>query len=257
MIAWELAGTVARSVAGVGGGAAAPSRCPGDLAALGRRAEEAVVAYTGLVPRAPLPSPQDVVARGVGGREHRADADADRAARDRARRAGGAAARRRCGRSPAARSAPRSARSRLHGPARARAVRGRAVRRRAPARAAAAAARRRRTCARARARLEAPLEDLLALGRRCTRSRTPCSSPAVPWLQDHLAGLVGELLAGAEVALDAGARAACRTLADLRALVGTRARRRSRHARRRPRAPRRCSTASRPRWRSSRGTPST
>ncbi|HMS61291.1 MAG TPA: zinc-dependent metalloprotease [Solirubrobacteraceae bacterium] len=56
MIAWELAGTIGRTVAG-SGGPGAP--LPGDLADLGLRAQEAVVAYTGLVPLAPLPVPED------------------------------------------------------------------------------------------------------------------------------------------------------------------------------------------------------
>ncbi len=59
MIAWELAGSIGRTVAGGGGPGADPSPLPGDLAALGVRAQEAVVAYTGLVPQAPLPVPED------------------------------------------------------------------------------------------------------------------------------------------------------------------------------------------------------
>lgn len=56
MIAWELAGTIGRTVAGAGDPGDA---LPGDLADLGARAHEAVVAYTGLVPATPLPVPED------------------------------------------------------------------------------------------------------------------------------------------------------------------------------------------------------
>jgi coenzyme F420 biosynthesis associated uncharacterized protein len=57
VIGWS----VARSVAGaVAGDAGAGLPLPGDLAELGRRAEEAVVAYTRLEPAAPLPTPEAV-----------------------------------------------------------------------------------------------------------------------------------------------------------------------------------------------------
>ena len=59
MIAWELAGSIGRTVASAGGPGAGTAPLPGDLAALGVRAQEAVVAYTGLVPQAPLPVPED------------------------------------------------------------------------------------------------------------------------------------------------------------------------------------------------------
>ena len=59
MIAWDLAGTIGRAVAGTGAPAGGARPLPGDLADLGLRAEQAVVAYTGLVPRGPLPVPQD------------------------------------------------------------------------------------------------------------------------------------------------------------------------------------------------------
>ena len=51
VICWELAERVAAGL----GGEAATARLPGDLAALARAAEQAVLAYTALAPAAPLP----------------------------------------------------------------------------------------------------------------------------------------------------------------------------------------------------------
>lgn len=59
MIAWELAGTIGRTVAGVGGTGVVVPPLPGDLAELGRQAQEAVVGYTGMQPQTPLPVPED------------------------------------------------------------------------------------------------------------------------------------------------------------------------------------------------------
>jgi coenzyme F420 biosynthesis associated uncharacterized protein len=59
MIAWELAGTIGRTVAGAGGTGTVAQPLPGDLAALGLRAQEAVVTYTGLEPQTQLPVPED------------------------------------------------------------------------------------------------------------------------------------------------------------------------------------------------------
>ena len=217
MIAWELAGTVARSVAGAGGGARPVEPLPGDLAELGRRAEEAVVAYTGLVPRAPLPSPQDV-SRGewadanitlmrtlieplTAALDERA-AQLPGALRSVAGSAIGAEigallgymGRRVLGQYEVALSAgdrPGAPPPRLllvGGNLRESAV-----------------------------RLEAPLEDLLAWVTVHEVTHAVQFS-SVPWLQDHIGGLVGELLAGADVSLDAG-RASMPDLSDLRALV--------------------------------------
>ncbi|HEY3020596.1 MAG TPA: zinc-dependent metalloprotease [Solirubrobacteraceae bacterium] len=57
MIDWTLAGRVARFAAGTPAGGPA---LPGDLDALAAGAEQRVVAYTGLVPGAPLPAPEAV-----------------------------------------------------------------------------------------------------------------------------------------------------------------------------------------------------
>jgi len=57
MIDWALAGRVARFAAG---SAAGGPGLPGDLDALAADAEQRVVAYTGLVPGAPLPPPEAV-----------------------------------------------------------------------------------------------------------------------------------------------------------------------------------------------------
>ena len=57
MIDWALAGRVARFAAGTPAGEPA---LPGDLDALAADAEQRVVAYTGLIPGAPLPAPEAV-----------------------------------------------------------------------------------------------------------------------------------------------------------------------------------------------------
>ena len=57
MIGWELAERVA---AGLGGDGAADTALPGDLDALAREAEHAVVTYTALEPQAPLPAAEAV-----------------------------------------------------------------------------------------------------------------------------------------------------------------------------------------------------
>jgi coenzyme F420 biosynthesis associated uncharacterized protein len=57
VIGWELAERVA---AGLGGNGAADSGLPGDLEALAREAERAVVTYTALTPQAPLPAAEAV-----------------------------------------------------------------------------------------------------------------------------------------------------------------------------------------------------
>jgi coenzyme F420 biosynthesis associated uncharacterized protein len=60
MIAWELAATIGRGVARAGTPREAADSLPGDLGALGSSAREAVVSYTGLVPAAELPVPEEV-----------------------------------------------------------------------------------------------------------------------------------------------------------------------------------------------------
>ena len=213
MIAWELAATVARSVAG-GGRPAEP--LPGDLADLGRRAEEAVVAYTGLVPTSPLPSPQDV-SRGewadaniglmrtlIEPLSATLDARAAQlpgAVRSVAGSAIGAEVggllgymgRRVLGQYEVALSAGAAAA--------------------APPRLLLVGSNLRESAG----RLEAPLEDLLAWVTVHEVTHAVQFS-SVPWLQGHIGGLVGELLAGADVSIDAG-RAGMPDLADLRALV--------------------------------------
>ena len=217
MIAWELAGTVARSVAGAGGGGVVPEPLPGDLADLGRRAEEAVVAYTGLEPRAPLPTPQDV------SRGEWADANIglmrtlieplaatldERAAQlpGAVRSVAGSAlgaeigallgymGRRVLGQYEVSLAAGERADAQ---PPRLLLVGG--------------------NLRESAVRLEAPLEDLLAWVTVHEVTHAVQFS-SVPWLQDHIGGLVAELLAGADVSLAAG-RAGVPDLSDLRALV--------------------------------------
>lgn len=67
------------------------------------------------------------------------------------------------------------------------------------------------------ARLLVPLDDLLAwvTVHEVTHA---VQFAAAPWLRGHLAGLLGELLAGAEVELGGGARAAMPSLDDLRGM---------------------------------------
>lgn len=60
MIAWDLAATIGRGVARAGAPDGGGDPLPGDLAALGLRAGEAVVSYTGLVPASELPAPEEV-----------------------------------------------------------------------------------------------------------------------------------------------------------------------------------------------------
>ena len=60
MIAWDLAATIGRGVARAGAADAGGEPLPGDLAELGLRAGEAVVSYTGLAPSSRLPVPQEV-----------------------------------------------------------------------------------------------------------------------------------------------------------------------------------------------------
>ena len=217
MIAWELAGTVARSVAGAGGGAGASEPLPGDLTALGRRAEEAVVAYTGLVPAAPLPAPQDV-SRGEW-------ADANIALMRTLIEPLTSKLDERAAQLPGAlRSVAGSALGAEIG-----ALLGYMGRRvlgqyevtlaagdrtgESPPRLLLVGGNLRESAV----RLEAPLEDLLAWVTVHEVTHAVQFS-AVPWLQDHIGGLVGELLAGADVSLDPG-RASMPDLSDLRALA--------------------------------------
>jgi coenzyme F420 biosynthesis associated uncharacterized protein len=60
VIGWELAERVAAGLGSAGAGGAAGDGLPGDLEALARRAESAVVAYTALRPQAPLPAAEAV-----------------------------------------------------------------------------------------------------------------------------------------------------------------------------------------------------
>jgi len=71
----------------------------------------------------------------------------------------------------------------------------------------------------AAARLLVPLDDLLAwvTVHEVTHAVQFASAP---WLRGHLAGMLGELLAGAEVDLGKGARAALPSLDDLRGVWG-------------------------------------
>ena len=214
MIAWELAGTVARSVAGGG----APSEpLPGDLADLGRRAEAAVVAYTGLVPASPLPSPQEV------SRGEWADANVglmrtlieplSSTLDARAAQLPGAV------RSVAG-SAIGAEIGALLGYMGRRVLGQYEVALSAGDQSGRAAPRLLLVGANLResaTRLEAPLDDLLAWVTVHEVTHAVQFS-SVPWLQPHLGGLVAELLAGADVSLDAG-RASMPDLSDLRGLV--------------------------------------
>ena len=91
VIAWDLADGRA-SVAG-GGGGGAPSRCRATSRTWAARAEEAVVAYTGLAPAERRCRARRTSSRGAGRGEPRAHADADRAARRRRSTSGRAASR--------------------------------------------------------------------------------------------------------------------------------------------------------------------
>ena len=213
MIAWGVAERVGSAIAGDGAGFA---ELPGDLQALGERSVAAVLATTGLEPSAPLPPPLAVdraawitanlgimratigpleaqLERQVAGLPGPLRGAAGSVVAAEAGAVVGYMGRRVLGQyevvmSPEPIGTPRLL---LVAP----------------------------NIHEAAARLLVPLDDLLAwvTVHEVTHAVQFASAP---WLRGHLAGMLGELLAGAEVDLGKGARAALPSLDDLRGVWG-------------------------------------
>ena len=214
MIAWSVAERIGAVIAGDGAGFAA---LPGDLAVLGERSVAAVLQTTRLEPQGSLPAPTAV----------------DRAAWTRANlvimRATVAPLEDQLERQVASLPGPVRAAAGSVVAAEAGAVVGYMGRRvlgqyevvLSPGDAAPQAPPRLLLVApnihESAARLLVPLDDLLAwvTVHEVTHA---VQFAAAPWLRGHLAGLLGELLAGAEIDLAKGARAAMPSLDDLRGI---------------------------------------
>ena len=194
--AWPSA--VAEAVAGADRTGRPPAG-GADLDAMAARAREHVTAYRPRAQPAVPPPPQEV---DRGARNRRANLETmrgDARARARAPGASGPPAARSAACSSAPRSRARSAA--VSGPQRARPVRAGAARSGAPA----AAAARRRPTSRGRARASRPTRRAARRGSSSTRSPTRCSSRAVPWLREHLAAMLRELLSSVKVEVDPSA----------------------------------------------------
>ena len=247
MVDWRLAERVAEAVAG-GDGAGTPLAGGADLDAMAARAVRARH-------RVRAPAAGRAAAR-AGGR--RAQGMGAREPRDDGRHAR-AAARAQLGSGPAA--VARAACSSASRPAGSSASWAATCSASTSSRCSTPSARRgccssRPTCARPRAPSR-PTRPSCWSGSSSTRSPTPCSSRGVPWLREHLAAMLRELLSSVKVEVDPAALLRLPKLRGPARGVGRGARGRPRARGRRARAQGRSSIASRRRWRSSRATPST